>query len=73
MNIYSPVLPGNYFGSFAIVSGVDSNTQDVLAIQHFEVSVASASVPEPGNVSLLLGFGHCGCVVKIHYQNRRCG
>jgi hypothetical protein len=70
VNIDPSVAPGNYFGSFSIVGGADAFAQDTLSTQNFEVTVASASVPEPDNVSLLLGFGLCSSVVGIRRRKR---
>jgi hypothetical protein len=70
VDIDPSVLVGNYFGSFTIVGGADAFAQDALATQNFEVSVASSSVPEPGMLALLLGFGACSCVVGIRCRKR---
>jgi hypothetical protein len=57
------VQPGDYFGSFTILGGADANAQAVLATQSFAVSIASASVPEPGACALLGSFGLTGAAL----------
>lgn len=48
--------PGDYYGSFTIIGGVDENAFDELATQNFQVTITEVSgVPEPPTV-LLLGL-----------------
>jgi len=52
-------LPGDYFGTFTIQGGVDSETFDTVGSTNFQVTVADTStVPEPSSGALvgLAGF-----------------
>lgn len=52
--ISSVALPGDYFGTFTIQGGVDSQTFDPVGSVDFQVTVAdTAAVPEPSSAALL--------------------
>jgi hypothetical protein len=52
VGISNIALPGDYFGSFEIQGGMDSNASDILASGDFQVTVSE--VPEPSS-GILLG------------------
>ena len=57
VTLASLLAPGDYFGSFTIQGGADSNASGELGTQSFQITAVSAtpSVPEGNSLSWLLG------------------
>jgi hypothetical protein len=68
VGIGANAVANDYVGSLEIVGGLDNTAQDSLASQFFLVTV----VPEPGNLSLLMGTAVLGTGLLVRRRRSHC-